>query len=98
MVHTHLKATKYLNTNHGFDRLLHRDHLADRESHSVAHTLPVTIACHGPHQHMARHTLFRSGTHVVVHINMLTIKYLIASFMAIALLIAVALLIDCSPA
>ena len=78
VVHTKLIAITYLIADHDLDRLLDRDRLADRESHSVAHTLPIAIACRGPHQRMVWHTLFRSRSLVVVHTNLIAITYLIA--------------------
>ena len=50
MVHTNLIAITYLITDHDIDRLLDSDCLADRESRGVVHTLPIAIACRGPHQ------------------------------------------------
>ena len=64
--------------DHDIDRPPDRDRLADRESNGVANIFPIAVACRGPHQHMVRHTLFRSRSLVVVRTNLFAITYLIA--------------------
>ena len=36
-----------------------RDRLADRDSHGVAHSIPIVIVCRGPHQDMVWNIPFR---------------------------------------
>ena len=50
MAHILSIAIKYLMADHDLDHLLDRDRLARRGSHGMAHTLPISIACRGPHQ------------------------------------------------
>ena len=74
MVHINLIAITYLISDHD------RDCLGNRGSRGVVHTIPIAIVCRGTHQHVLRYTVFRSGSHVVVHMNLIAITCRIADY------------------